>query len=144
MKKNSSRKRKILYSVTAAALFELLLVLFFPGDREYQRIPYDVVFLGDSVYGLCRDETSIAAKLQEKTGLKCYNGGLGGTVLGRADAERRLGYTKDSISAAGLVLGIMAKLEEDKFYLFAWIGIVLNALTLLGIGGIVAVGVYGL
>ena len=28
--------------------------------------------------------------------------------------------------------------------LFAWIGIVLNALTLLGIGGIVAVGVYGL
>ena len=47
-------------------------------------------------------------------------------------------------SAAGLVLGIMAKLEEDKFYLFAWIGIVLNALTLLGIGGIVAVGVYGL
>ena len=39
---------------------------------------------------------------------------------------------------------IMAKLEEDKFYLFAWIGIVLNALTLLGIGGIVAVGVYGL
>ena len=35
-------------------------------------------------------------------------------------------------------------LEEDKFYLFAWIGIVLNALTLLGIGGIVAVGVYGL
>ena len=47
-------------------------------------------------------------------------------------------------SAAGLVIGIMAKLEEDKFYLFAWIGIVLNALTLLGIGGIVAVGVYGL
>ena len=82
MKKNSSRKRKILYSVTAAVLFVLLLVLFFPGDREYQRIPYDVVFLGDSVYGLCRDETSIAAKLQEKTGLKCYNGGLGGTVLG--------------------------------------------------------------
>ena len=47
-------------------------------------------------------------------------------------------------SAVGLVFGIMAKLEEDKFYLFAWIGIVLNALTLLGIGGIVAVGVYGL
>ena len=63
----------------AIALFLILLWTFFPGDREYQRIPYDVVFLGDSVYGLCRDETSIAAKLQEKTGLKCYNGGLGGT-----------------------------------------------------------------
>ena len=90
-------------------IFVVLLLLFFPGDREYQRIPYDVVFLGDSVYGLCRDETSIAAKLQDKTGLKCYNGGLGGTVLGRADEERRLGYTKDSISAAGLVRSFAVK-----------------------------------
>ena len=93
----------------AAALFLLLLVLFFPGDREYLRVSYDAVFLGDSVYGLCRDETSIAAKVQDKTGLKCYNGGLGGTVLGRADAERRLGYTKDSVSAAGLVRSFVVK-----------------------------------
>lgn len=59
-------------------------------------------------------------------------------------ALRRGGTAVPDFSAAGLVIGIMAKLEEDKFYLFAWIGIVLNALTLLGIGGIVAVGVYGL
>lgn len=109
MKKNRSIQGKTLYGIVAAVLFVVLLLLFFPGDREYQRIPYDVVFLGDSVYGLCRDETSIAAKLQDKTGLKCYNGGLGGTVLGRADAERRLGYTKDSISAAGLVRSFAVK-----------------------------------
>lgn len=107
--KAGNRKEKIAYSIAAIALFLILLWTFFPGDREYQRIPYDVVFLGDSVYGLCRDETSIAAKLQEKTGLKCYNGGLGGTVLGRADAERRLGYTKDSLSAAGLVRSFAVK-----------------------------------
>lgn len=46
-------------------------------------------------------------------------------------------------AGAGLVLGILAKREEDKFYLFAWIGIVLNLLTLLGIGIILYVGVYG-
>lgn len=92
----------MIYSTIAVVIFVVLLLLFFPGDREYQRIPYDVVFLGDSVYGLCRDETSIAAKLQDKTGLKCYNGGLGGTVLGRADEERRLGYTKDSILRGGI------------------------------------------
>lgn len=102
-------KEKTAYGIVAAALFLVLLVLFFPGDREYLRVPYDVVFLGDSVYGLCRDETSIAARVQDKTGLKCYNGGLGGTVLGRADAERRLGYTKDSISAAGLVRSFVVK-----------------------------------
>ncbi len=99
----------MIYSTIAVIIFVVLLLLLFPGDREYQRIPYDVVFLGDSVYGLCRDETSIAAKLQDKTGLKCYNGGLGGTVLGRADEERRLGYTKDSISAAGLVRSFAVK-----------------------------------
>ncbi len=109
MKKNGSIQGKTLYGIVAAVLFVVLLLLFFPGDREYLRIPYDVVFLGDSVYGLCRDETSIAAKLQDKTGLKCYNGGLGGTVLGRADEERRLGYTKDSISAAGLVRSFVVK-----------------------------------
>ena len=43
----------MIYSTIAAVIFVVLLVLFFPGDREYQRIPYDVVFLGDSVYGLC-------------------------------------------------------------------------------------------
>lgn len=109
MKKIRSVKEKTAYGIVAAALFLVLLVLFFPGDREYLRVPYDVVFLGDSVYGLCRDETSIAARVQDKTGLKCYNGGLGGTVLGRADAERRLGYTKDSISAAGLVRSFVVK-----------------------------------
>ena len=109
MKNNGIWRGKTGYSIAAVCLFVVLLLLFFPGDREYQRIPYDVVFLGDSVYGLCRDETSIPARLQEKTGLKCYNGGLGGTVLGRADAGRRLGYTKDSISAAGLVRSFVVK-----------------------------------
>lgn len=108
MRKKEDRV-KIAYSIAAIVLFVLLLFLFFPGDREYQRIPYDVIFLGDSVYGLCQDETSIPAKLQDKTGLKCYNGGLGGTVLGRGDEERRLGYTKDSISVAGLVRSFAVK-----------------------------------
>lgn len=47
-------------------------------------------------------------------------------------------------SLAGLILGVLAKLEEDKFYLFAWLGIVLNLLTLLGIAFILYAGVYGL
>ncbi len=46
-------------------------------------------------------------------------------------------------AATGLVLGILAKKEEDKFYLFAWMGIVLNLLTVLGVGIILYIGVYG-
>lgn len=47
-------------------------------------------------------------------------------------------------AAVGLVLGIMAKMEEDKFYLFAWTGIVLNVLVLSGISFILYAGAYGL
>ena len=45
-------------------------------------------------------------------------------------------------AGTGLVLGILAKKEEDKFYLFAWMGIVLNLLTVLRVGIILYVGVY--
>lgn len=47
-------------------------------------------------------------------------------------------------AGTGLVLGILARTEEDKFYLFAWIGIVLNILTLAGISFILYAGAYGL
>ena len=38
--KTGNRKEKIAYSIVAIALFLILLGIFFPGDREYQRIPY--------------------------------------------------------------------------------------------------------
>lgn len=47
-------------------------------------------------------------------------------------------------AGAGLVLGILAKMEEDRFYLFAWMGIILNLLTLAGISFILYAGAYGL
>ena len=37
--KTGNRKEKIAYSIVAIALFLILLWTFFPGDREYQRIP---------------------------------------------------------------------------------------------------------
>lgn len=55
-----------------------------------------------------------------------------------------IGFLCLIFAAVGLVLGIMAKMEEDKFYLFAWIGIVLNLLTLAGISFILYAGAYGL
>lgn len=55
-----------------------------------------------------------------------------------------VGLLSTIMAIAGMVLGIMAKLEQDRFYVFAWIGIVLNALTLFGIGYIIYAGVYGI
>lgn len=45
-------------------------------------------------------------------------------------------------SLVGIVLGILSKMEQDRFYVFSWIGIVLNALTILGIGVILYAGFF--
>ena len=45
---------------------------------------------------------------------------------------------------AGVVLGIMSKMEEDIFYLFSYLGIILNLMAIAGIGFIIYAGVYGI
>ena len=45
---------------------------------------------------------------------------------------------------AGIVLGIMSKMEEDRFYLFSYLGIILNLMAIAGIGFIIYAGVYGI
>jgi len=67
-------------------------------------VPY--VILGDSVYGECRDETSIPALLSGKLGGVVYNGGLGGTRAGRVDM--RLANTLESLSMHALSRSIVS------------------------------------
>jgi len=43
---------------------------------------------------------------------------------------------------AGLILGFLAKMEPERFYLFAYIGFVLNLLTLCGVSFILFAGAY--
>ena len=69
------------------------------------------------------------------------------TFLNRGVALTRYGVAAVLcllFSAVGLILGILAKLEQDKFHLFAWVGIILNLLTLAGISFILYAGAYGL
>lgn len=47
-------------------------------------------------------------------------------------------------SLVGIVLGVMAKWEKDRFHVFSWLGIVLNLLVIAGISFILYAGVYGL
>lgn len=92
-------KKTIAYGMVAVLLFGLLFVLTYDGGWKKQetiQVPY--VIMGDSIYGECRDETSIAALLSEKLGGTVYNGALGGTSMGRLDSEMRLASTKDCLS----------------------------------------------
>lgn len=79
-------KKTIAYGLLGVAAFCLLFMLTYEkpsGEQEPILVPY--VLMGDSVYGECRDETSISALLSGKLGRTVYNGALGGTRMGRMD-----------------------------------------------------------
>ena len=47
-------------------------------------------------------------------------------------------------SVAGLILGILSRMEPDKYYLFSYLGLAINILVLAGTGFILFAGVYGI
>lgn len=47
-------------------------------------------------------------------------------------------------SFTGLILGILSKTEPDRFYLFSYIGIIMNILVLAGISFVLFAGAYGI
>ncbi len=48
------------------------------------------------------------------------------------------------LALIGLILGLVAKNEVDRFYLFAYMGMILNLLAFFAISGILYAGAYGL
>ena len=100
--KIGSRLKLIIYWSTAAVLFVVLWWLTFPirtSDKIYEP---QIVVLGDSIMGQVRDETAVSERLAALTGKEVFNGALGGTCLSRIDTERRITYTKDSLSFAAI------------------------------------------
>jgi len=66
-----------------------------------------------------------------------------------AGGEAMVGYGVTALlstvfSIVGLVLGIMSRMEKDKFYFFSYVGIVANLLAVVSIGYIIYAGVYGI
>ena len=62
-----------------------------------------------------------------------------------AGGEAMVGYGVTALlatifSIVGLVLGILSKLEKDKFYVFSYIGIVTNSLAVISIIYIIYIG----
>lgn len=100
--KTESRVKLIIYWITAAVLFVVLLCLTFPIraiDKVYEP---QIVVLGDSIMAQARDETSVSEQLAALTEKEIFNGAMGGTCLSRIDAKKRIAYTKDSLSFAAI------------------------------------------
>ncbi len=101
MKKEN--KVKIAYGVAALLLFALLFALTFRGRGNELKVgETSLMVFGDSVCGSVRDASSIGALVAEGLGKSYFNAAFGGTTIARADAQKRLDYSKDALSLVAL------------------------------------------
>ena len=100
---------KIIYWLAAVLVFALLCVLTFPNrQKALAREEYPVVILGDSLAGLCRDETSISELLSDHLGQRVFNGAFGGTCLAVQPEETNPDYTSELLNMVSLSKAIAA------------------------------------
>lgn len=102
----------IVYSAAAVICFLVIFFVTYPekfwGQEEQKNNNVRIVAFGDSVFGECRDETSVTEQLSAFLGEPVLNAALGGTCFSYMDSEKRLGYTKDSLNMIGLSQAILA------------------------------------
>lgn len=113
--KAGEKRQTYFYGIIAAALFAVWLFAPFlvkAGGAERvngKTIAAKIIVFGDSVMGEVRDETSVPAQLGQLLEETVYNAALGGTCAARVEPERRLDYTKDSLSLVGLAKSVEAE-----------------------------------
>ena len=114
MKKQSTIKRPsrrtIAYGTAALLAFGLLYLATFRG-RAAEQQPYQVqiVAFGDSVFTDIGELVPIPDRLAALLDMDVYNAAMGGTCAARLETERRLDYTKGSMSLVGLARSVLAR-----------------------------------
>lgn len=104
-KQKTTRKQKIVYGVCGILLMFALFPLLFRSDRQADT-RVQVLFLGDSIIGQYRDETSIPALVASRMGVSVFNGDFGGTTMSRQNRESRDAYYWDGLSFAQLAKAV--------------------------------------
>ncbi len=107
--KHKWNRQKMIYAILSLLCFLLVFCVTYnmQGQQPKQQ-QYSIVVLGDSIMGQYRDDTSVSSQLGSLLGQEVFNGALGGTSLSRIEKERRIGYTKDSLSVTALAEAIAA------------------------------------
>lgn len=105
MKEGKISNGKIAYIIPALLLIVLCFVGYVKGTEMPKR-QVDVLFLGDSLIGQFRDETSVPCLVEEYLSLKTYNGALGGTCLTRMNVDDNKAYQKDGYTLSSLARAI--------------------------------------
>lgn len=94
-------RQTIAYDIIAVVCFLGFLCVAMPS-AEAKEERAEIIILGDSVIGTCRDETSVSALMSDYLKEPVYNAALGGTSYSYTDDGNRLAYTKEVFNLAGL------------------------------------------
>lgn len=104
------RNRIMTGLITGLISLALFLVLAAGSGRFFvnrqEDADYPIVFLGDSIIGQVRDETSVTALLEERLEIQVFNGAMGGTGMSRKDMQKKMSSSEDSLSMAALASAI--------------------------------------
>lgn len=101
-------KDKIIYGTCGALLILAMAPLLFAHRREADT-QAQILFLGDSIVGQYRDETSIPALVAEMLDVEVANGAFGGTTMSLQNRDYRDAYYWDSFSFSRLTRAIAAQ-----------------------------------
>lgn len=82
---------------------------FFVDATGNSKKSVQVVFLGDSIFGNFRDESSIPNLFSARTGKSVLNAGLGGTTAAVCQDNPRSEVVQDSLSLVGIVEAIVSE-----------------------------------
>lgn len=103
------RGKSMIYCASVPVFVCLFFFTFHSrADRLVPR-KVQVVFFGDSVCGLVRDDTAIPAQVGRLLDMTVFNGAFGGTCVGRIGEEGKLDYSKDTISLTALTKAVAAR-----------------------------------
>lgn len=93
--------RKIAYGVIALLLIWGCVVVYRGREAESTVVP-EILFLGDSLMGQYRDETSVPYLVGQELGKSTYNGAMGGTCLAMVNREEWDTFQKNAVSFTSL------------------------------------------
>lgn len=108
-KKLAHKKNNMRYWMAAAGIFAIILAIStFLQVNNHKDQEYDVVVFGDSLIGLCRDETSVTTALETISGFSVYNAAMGGTSLAVQDENLDVNYTMTLLNMVSLAKALAA------------------------------------
>lgn len=107
-RRKGRKREKIIYGICGAFLFLVLLPYLLDSGRE-ANTQAEVLFLGDSIVGQYRDETSIPALVARQLDVTVANGAFGGTTMSLQNRENRDAYYWDGLSFSQIARAIAAQ-----------------------------------